>query len=268
MESAPPQRYYIYIEDQEHGPFEVGELEQLVKDQITTLSTPARALDSLQKVSIGDILKNAKHFETEFKRKNLNVKIITSFFIFFIILIVMIFYGFYNRIKSVESYIKKHQDDQKAILSTENQNTKNIFNIEIESLAKQNKNLSEELIKTSALVNQLITDSDTIKKEYKNELLNFSKLVAEKIQKNENEIAKIANEQNQKNLDFLKKLSLLNEKIVSTEKTNTRVSNELESLKNELIKIKEAQTNFEKNQSTHAEWINHFNEESKSFKRK
>jgi len=180
----------------------------------------------------------------------------------------MIFYGFYNRIKSVESYIKKHQDDQKAILSTENQNTKNIFNIEIESLAKQNKNLSEELIKTSALVNQLITDSDTIKKEYKNELLNFSKLVAEKIQKNENEIAKIANEQNQKNLDFLKKLSLLNEKIVSTEKTNTRVFNELESLKNELIKIKEAQTNFEKNQLTHAEWINHFNEESKSFKRK
>jgi|688.fasta_scaffold556799_1 septal ring factor EnvC (AmiA/AmiB activator) len=268
MEKIIPQKYYVYLENQEHGPFEVSELEQLVRDHVATHSTLARAVDSLQKLPLGDILNEAKSYESEAKRKKLFPRFLVFLSSIFLLLITMLFYGFYNRIKSVESYVKKHQDDQKAIFSAETQNTKNILDVEIKSIKNNIEILNENLIKNTNSLNQLKTSSINLNKEFNQRLSDFSKNTQEDFSKQEFEVQKITTDSNLKLSDLDKDLLLLDKKVTSLEKINSSFAQEIEAQKQDITKLKEQQNSFSIIQVKHTEWMNRIIEELKNIKGK
>lgn len=261
MDTFAPQKYYVYLENQEHGPFEIGELEKLVTDCVATRASLARAVDSLQKIPLGDILNDAKRYESEAKRKKFIPRIYAILFVIFFMLFFALFFGFYNRIKSVESYIDKHQEDQKSIFSTESKNAKSAIDVELSLIKEQ-----LELIKINVEKNrnshiQAYNSSSNLYKELNQRISNISDVNSEAIQKftisNVSKLSEIEN-----------RLIQLDLKNKSIEKASLSFPQIIDVVKNDVAGLEKRQFEFKSSQDKHREWIERLVEELKKIKDK
>lgn len=168
METPPhPLRYYIILDDNEHGPFGVRELEQLIHDHVASPSSVVREEDSLQKVLLSDVLKNAEKYESNLKRKRIIPTLLLCIFVLFTILISMIFYGFYNRITSLENSLS-------LLITTENEGTLFKVNSEINIIHNKLNKFEEDLISLQEKLSENNSNQNKLYEETNKKLLEYN----------------------------------------------------------------------------------------------
>lgn len=210
-----PLRYYVVLDNNEHGPFSILELQQLIKEKVALHSSFVREEDSLEKILLGEVLKNAKKYESNLRKKRAIPIILLCTFVLFIILISMIFYGFYDKITSLENSLS-----ESVILI--NSNT-------LQSVEKDINNLKEKIDKIESAKNVyqkelndfkilVSVDFEKIKKSLEDSSLILNNLLAT-IQKevNDNKIDYV-NQINNANAGFNKNINLLGIKLENFEK--------------------------------------------------
>lgn len=246
MDHPPhPLRYYIILDENEHGPFEIKDLERLIKDQVATYSTVLREENSLQRVSLKEVLDAAKSYETNLKKKKILPSILFGGFLLVTALIVLIFFGFYNRITSLESYIESQKSDLKENFTSANEGTKSIFQKEISDLQGKTKSIHQKIdIYNSNLdkLNDSLTKTEEKLGDFISDLAKKTQTALE-LHKNEQQI--FAQEYKHEIQGIIESLAIINKELQKTQglfsdlaKKNQLTAKDLDNFKKEIDELK------------------------------
>jgi hypothetical protein len=112
---TPGEKYYVQIEDREHGPFHIKELQNLLNEQIATPNSLVREENSLETTDIQSLLNQPAAFKEQ-KVASRPPTITGSTIISLSVILIIITLGFYYKNSELSKLLISQREEFEARL--------------------------------------------------------------------------------------------------------------------------------------------------------